>query len=165
MEYLFLDHLFRWLIEGVFLTDGVPQTYLEFRYPTATGTFTHLRISGLTDPEAEGSMSGGALRLLSAMRGEHYERNRACCLEIVGASPLPLLTVPSTPYRVPPSLPRHFVYRGLPLIKSRTVIATFIIHVKSRARRSLFREKSEVGRRSLPLQCRPLGGCSARPGC
>jgi tRNA1(Val) A37 N6-methylase TrmN6 len=53
MEYLFLEHCFRWLVEGGVLLMVVPRERLDSAIPLLAGNFTGLRVYRLTDPEAE----------------------------------------------------------------------------------------------------------------
>jgi tRNA1(Val) A37 N6-methylase TrmN6 len=53
MEYLFIEHTFRWLVEGGVLLMVVPQERLDTAIPLLAGNFTDLQIYRLTDPEAE----------------------------------------------------------------------------------------------------------------
>jgi hypothetical protein len=53
MEYLFLEHTFRWLVEGGVLLMVVPQERLESTISLLAGNFTDLQVYRLTDPEAQ----------------------------------------------------------------------------------------------------------------
>jgi 16S rRNA G1207 methylase RsmC len=77
MEYLFLEHTFRWLVEGGVLLMVVPQERLDSAIPLLAGNFTDLRIFRLTDPEGDGSIRWRSSACGSALRGEHYDRNRS----------------------------------------------------------------------------------------
>ena len=115
MEYLFLEHCFRWLVEGGVLLMGVPQERLDPAIPLLAGNFTGLRVYRLTDPEAERFDQVALFGVRKRMRGEHYERNRSALLEMVWRREMPALTGTEMPYSVPPSSPAPLVYRGLPL--------------------------------------------------
>jgi hypothetical protein len=117
MEYLFLEHCFRWLIEGGVLLMVVPQERLDSAIPLLAGNFTNLRFYRLSDPEAERFDQGALLgqRQRKRMRGEHYDRNRADLVKMVWRRDMPVLTSAESPYSVPPSSPAPLVYRGLPL--------------------------------------------------
>ena len=115
MEYLFLEHTFRWLVEGGVLLMVVPQERLDSAIPLLAGNFTGLRIFQLTDPEAERFDQVALFGVRKRMRGEHYDRNRTSLVEMVWRHPMPVLTGTETAYRVPSSTPAPLVYRGLPL--------------------------------------------------
>jgi tRNA1(Val) A37 N6-methylase TrmN6 len=53
MEYLCLEHTFRWLVERSVLLMVVPQERLEPTIPLLAGNFTDLQVFRLTDPEAQ----------------------------------------------------------------------------------------------------------------
>jgi hypothetical protein len=115
MEYLFLEHTFRWLIEGGVLLMVVPQERLDSAIPLLAGNFTDLRIFRLTDPEAERFDQVALFGVRKRIRGEHYDRNRSQLVEMVWRNPTPVLSGAETPYRVPPAQAVPLVYRGLPL--------------------------------------------------
>jgi tRNA1(Val) A37 N6-methylase TrmN6 len=68
MEYLFLEHTFRWLVEGGVLLMVVLQERLDSAIPLLAGNFTDLRIFRLTDPEAE----RGSIRSRSSACGSAF---------------------------------------------------------------------------------------------
>jgi tRNA1(Val) A37 N6-methylase TrmN6 len=109
MEYLFLEHTFRWLVEGGVLLMVVPQERLDSAIPLLAGNFTDLRIFRLTDPEAERFDQVALFGVRKRMRGEHYDRNHAFLVETVWRQEMPVLTGTETPYRVPPSTPAPLV--------------------------------------------------------
>jgi Uncharacterised methyltransferase family (DUF6094) len=83
MEYLFLEHTFRWLVEGGVLLMAVPQEHLDTAIPLLAGNFTDLQIYRLIDPEAERFAQVALLGVRKRMRGEQYERNRALLVDMV----------------------------------------------------------------------------------
>jgi Uncharacterised methyltransferase family (DUF6094) len=115
MEYLFLEHTFRWLVEGGVLLMVVPQERLDSAIPLLAGNFTDLRIFRLTDPEAKRFDQVALFGVRKRMRGEHYDRNRSQLVEMVWRSPMPVLSGAETTYSVPPAQAAPLVYRGLPL--------------------------------------------------
>jgi 16S rRNA G966 N2-methylase RsmD len=115
MEYLFLEHCFRWLVEGGVLLMVVPQERLDAAIPLLAGNFTGLRVYRLSDPEAARFDQVALFGVRKRMRGEHYERNRTALLEMVWRREMPVLTGAEAPYRVPSSTPVPLAYRGLPL--------------------------------------------------
>ena len=84
MEYLFLDHTFRWLVEDGVLLMVVPQERLDSAIPLLAGNFTDLRIFRLTDPEAERFDQVVLFGVRKRIRGEHYDRNRALLIGLTG---------------------------------------------------------------------------------
>jgi hypothetical protein len=115
MEYFFLEHTFRWLIDGGVLLMVVPQERLDSAIPLLAGNFTGLRIFRLTDPEAERFDQVALFGVRKRIRGEHYDRNRSQLVEMVWRNPMPVLSGAETPYSVPPAQAVPLVYRGLPL--------------------------------------------------
>jgi hypothetical protein len=115
MEYLFLEHCFRWLVEGGVLLMVVPRERLDAAIPLLAGNFTGLRVYRLTDPEAQRFDQVALFGVRKRMRGEHDERNRAALLEMVWRRETPVLTGAETPYKVPSSSTAPLAYRGLPL--------------------------------------------------
>jgi hypothetical protein len=124
MEYLFLEHCFRWLVEGGVLLMVVPQERLDGAIPLLAGNFTGLGVYRLTDPEAERFDQVALFGVRKRMRGDHYERNRTALLEMVWRREMPALTGTETPYKVPSSSPTPLVYRGLPLDAIEDLIPT-----------------------------------------
>jgi hypothetical protein len=156
MEYLFLEHTFRWLIEGGVLLMVVPQKRLDSAIPLLAGNFTDLRIFRLTDPEAERFDQVALFGVRKRMRGEHYDRNRALLVEMVWRQEMPVLTGTETPYRVPPSIPAPLVYRGLPLDLVEDVVLTSSTW-KHVAPFLLPREEVQDGRAITPLHAGHVG--------
>jgi tRNA1(Val) A37 N6-methylase TrmN6 len=126
MEYLFLNHTFRWLVEGGVLLMVVPQERLDSAIPLPAGNFTDLRIFRLTDPEAERFDQVALFGVRKRVRGEQYERNRALLVQMVWRHQMPVLTGTETPYRVPSSIPTPLVYRGLPLDQVEDAALNFV---------------------------------------
>jgi hypothetical protein len=162
MEYLFLEHCFRWLVEGGVLLMVVPQERLDSAIPLLAGNFTGLRVYRLTDPEAERFDQVALFGVRKRMRGEHYERNRTALLEMVWRREIPVLIGTETPYSVPPSSPAPLVYRGLPL----DAIEDLIVASPVWKRVECFlmpREEVRGGRPITPLHAGHVGLlCTAR---
>jgi hypothetical protein len=156
MEYLFLNHTFRWLVEGGVLLMVVPQERLHSAIPLLAGNFTDLRIFRLTDPEAERFDQVVLFGVRKRMRGEHYDRNRALLLETVWRYEMPVLTGTERPYRVPPSTPPPLVYRGLPLDQVEDLVLTSSTW-KQVAPFLLPREEAYGGRPITPLHAGHVG--------
>jgi Uncharacterised methyltransferase family (DUF6094) len=156
MEYLFLEHTFRWLIEGGVLLMVVPQETLDPAIPLLAGNFTDLRIFRLTDPEAERFDQVALFGVRKRMRGEHYDHNRALLVDSVWRDPMPVLTGTETPYRVPPSTPAPLVYWGLPLDQVEDVVLTSSTW-RQVSNFLLPREEVQNGRPITPLHAGHVG--------
>ena len=115
MEFLFLEHTYRWLVEGGVLLMVVPQARLDSSIPLLAENFGDLRVFRLTDPESERFDQVALLGVRKRMRGQDYTRNRAGLHEMVWRRDMPTLQGNEAPYRVPASRSTQLVYRGLPL--------------------------------------------------
>jgi 16S rRNA G966 N2-methylase RsmD len=115
MEFLFLDHTHRWLVEGGVLLMVVPQARLASSIPLLAENFAKLQVFRLTDPESERFDQVALLGVRKRMRGEDYSRNRAVLQEMVWRLDMPTLQGNETPYHVPAFMSTPLVYRGLPL--------------------------------------------------
>jgi hypothetical protein len=123
MEFLFLEHTHRWLVEGGVLLMVVPQARLDSAIPLLAENFADLRVFRLTDPESERFDQVALFGVRKRMRGQDYSRNRAALHEMVWRRDMPTLQGTETPYRVPASAPTRLVYRGLPLDQIEDLIA------------------------------------------
>jgi hypothetical protein len=115
MEFLFLEHTYRWLTEGGILLLVVPQGRLEQSIPLLAENFTGVRVFRLIDPESERFDQVALFGVRKKMRGQEYSRNRAALQEAVWRHDMPTLQGNEPPYQVPPSSAIPLVYRGLPL--------------------------------------------------
>ena len=115
MEFLFLEHTYRWLVEGGVLLMVVPQARLHSSIPLLAENFVDLRVFRLTDPESERFDQVALFGVRKRMRGQDYSRNRAALHEMVWRCDMPTLQGNEKPYRVPTSTSTQLVYRGLPL--------------------------------------------------
>jgi len=115
MEFLFLEHTYRWLVEGGVLLMVVPQSRLDSSIPLLAENFADLRVFRLTDPESERFNQMALFGVRKRMRGQDYSRNRMALREMVWRRDMPTLQGNETPYRVPASRSTQLVYRGLPL--------------------------------------------------
>jgi len=115
MEFLLLEHTYRWLVEGGVLLMVVPQARLDSSIPLLAENFAELRVFRLTDPESERFDQVALFGVRKRMRGQDYSRNRAALHGMVWWRDMPTLQGNETPYRVPPSSSTQIVYRGLPL--------------------------------------------------
>jgi hypothetical protein len=123
MEFLFLEHTHRWLVEGGVLLMVVPQARLDSAIPLLAENFADLRVFRLTDPESQRFDQVALFGVRKRMRGQDYSRNRAALHEMVWRRDMPTLQGTETPYRVPASAPTRLVYRGLPLDQIEDLIA------------------------------------------
>jgi hypothetical protein len=115
MEFLFLEHSYRWLVESGVLLMVVPQSRLESSIPLLAENFADLRVFRLTDPESARRDQVAVFGIRRRMRGQDYSRNRAALHEMIWRRDMPTLQGDETSYRVPPSASTRLVYRGLPL--------------------------------------------------
>ena len=115
MEFLFLEHTYRWLVEGGVLLMVVPQSRLDSSIPLLAENFADLQVFRLTDPESARFDQVALFGVRKRMRGQDYTRNRTALHEMVWRRDMPTLRSNEMPYRVPVSPPTQIVYRGLPL--------------------------------------------------
>jgi hypothetical protein len=115
MEFLFLEHTYRWLVEDGVLLMVVPQARLDSSIPLLAENFADLRVFRLTDPESERFDQVALLGVRKRMRGQDYSRNRAALYGMVWQRDMPTLQGNEKPYQVPTSTSAQLVYRGLPL--------------------------------------------------
>ena len=115
MEFLFLEHTYRWLVEDGVLLMVVPQARLDSSIPLLAENFADLRVYRLTDPESERFDQVALFGVRKRMRGQDYSRNRAALHEMVWRRDMPTVQGNEAPYRVPASRSAQLVYRGLPL--------------------------------------------------
>ncbi|MGC1965448.1 MAG: DUF6094 domain-containing protein, partial [Candidatus Acidiferrales bacterium] len=103
MEFLFLEHTYRWLVEDGVLLMVVPQARLDSSIPLLAEYFADLRVFRLTDPESERFDQVALLGVRKRMRGQDYSRNRAALHGMVWQRDMPTLQGNEKPYRVPTS--------------------------------------------------------------
>jgi hypothetical protein len=115
MEFLFLEHTYRWLVEGGVLLMVLPQARLDHAIPLLAENFAKLQVFRLTDPESARFGQVALFGVRQRMRGQDYNRNRAALHEMVWQRDMPTLQGNETLYRVPASPSTPLVYRGLPL--------------------------------------------------
>ncbi len=156
MEFLFLEHTYRWLVEGGVLLMVVPQERLHSSIPLLAENFKDLRAFRLTDPESERFDQVALFGVRKRIRGQDYSRNRAGLHEMVWRRDMPTLRDNQTPYRVPASAPTRLVYRGLPLDQ----IEDLIVHSSAwKQVKALLLPKEEMagGRPITPLHAGHVG--------
>jgi hypothetical protein len=156
MEFLFLEHTYRWLVEGGVLLMVVPQGQLHSSIPLLAENFVDLRVFRLTDPESERFDQVALFGVRKRMHGQDYSRNRAALHENLWRRDIPTLQGNETPYRVPASTPTRLVYRGLPLDQ----IEDLIVHSSAwKQVEALLLPKEEMagGRPITPLHAGHVG--------
>jgi hypothetical protein len=111
MEFLFLEHTYRWLVEGGVLLMVVPQARLDSSI-------------SLLDPESERFDQVALFGVRKRMRGQDYSRNRAALHEMVWRRDMPTLQGNETPYRVPARPPHGLSIVACLSIRLRTLLST-----------------------------------------
>jgi len=115
MEFLFLEHSYRWLVYGGVLLMVVPHKQLDSCTSLLAANFTSFRVFRLTDPESDRFDQVALFGIRKKMTGEAYHRNRELLVKAIWTNPLPTLTGEEAPYSVPATPPTALIYRGLPL--------------------------------------------------
>lgn len=114
MEFLFLEHTYRWLVVGGLLVFVVPERRLTHCEALLSAHFTDFRIYRLTDPESKRFDQVVLTAVRKPMRGNLYEANRAKLLRTIYNPSHLNLDDEQEPYRLPPTPPAGVAYRGLP---------------------------------------------------
>ena len=115
MEFLFLDHTYRWLVIGGVLVFVIPENRLTTCIPLLAGNFTDFRLFRLDDPESLRFNQVVLTAVRKPMRGQLMEANRAALQRLVFNQPYRSLDEEQEPYLIPPTPPAAVAYRGLPL--------------------------------------------------
>ncbi len=115
MEYLFLEHTYRWLVYGGVLLMVVPQERLNACAQLLAANFTSFNVFRLTDPESDRFDQVAFIGVRKKITGEAYYRNQESLVKAIWRNPLPNLTGEEQSYDIPASRPTGVVYRGLPL--------------------------------------------------
>ena len=116
MEYLFLEHTYRWLAVGGVLLLVIPLDRLSACVQLLAAHFTDLRTFRLTDPESVRFKQIAVLGIRKPVRGSMLETNRTALQQIVyGRRPFLSLDDEGALYSVPGTPAAALVYRGLPL--------------------------------------------------
>jgi hypothetical protein len=156
MEFRFLEHTYRWLVEGGVLLMVVPQARLDPSISLLAENFVDLRVFRLTDPESERFDQVALFAVRKRMRGQDYSRNRAALHEMVWRRDMPTLQGSETPYRVPVSASTHLVYRGLPLDQIEDLVVSSSVWKQVEAL-LLPKEEMAGGRPITPLHAGHVG--------
>ena len=150
MEYLFLEHTYRWLVYGGVLLMVVPHKQLDGCASLLAANFTSFRIFRLTDPEADRFDQVAFVGIRKKMTGEAYQRNRELLVKAIWANPLPSLTGEEAPLHVPATERAALNYRGLPLDQ----LEDLLVHSSSWKKVEAFllpKEEMPGGRPLTPL--------------
>jgi hypothetical protein len=115
MEFLFLDHTFRWLIQGGVLLLVVQQQQLLSCASLLSAHFDSFQVLRLTDPESERFDQVALFAVRRRINPAAHEGNRRALFQAIQRRPLPPLTGNEPKYLIPPSPATRFVYCGLPL--------------------------------------------------
>jgi predicted RNA methylase len=150
MEFLFLQHTCRWLVQGGVLVLVVPHGRLGDCEALLAEAFTSFRVYRLSDPESERFDQVALLAVRARVKSTAYEANRQSLIQAMWKQPLPVLTGDETPLDVPPSPPAELVYRGLPLDALEDAVMRSAAWNKVRSS-LLPKEDVEVGRPITPL--------------
>ena len=115
MEFLFLEHTYRWLVSGGILLFVVPENRLSVCIPLLAGNFTRFRLFRLDHPESRRFNQVVLTAVRKPFRGHLFEANRSSLQRLVFSQPYQNLEDEQEPYLIPPSPPAAVSYRGLPL--------------------------------------------------
>ncbi len=118
MEYLFLEHTFRWLMKRGVLLMVIPSAAIEPCAAILAHHFRDLRVYRLQDPEAEKYDQVAIFGVYDRVSGDQADRMKRWLRYDCTYRPdkLPVLQATDVPlYTVPPSPRASIVYRGLPL--------------------------------------------------
>ena len=116
MEYLFLEHTYRWLVLGGVLLLVIPFDRLAACEELLAANFTDLRVFRLDDPESVRFKQVAVAGARKQVRGSMLEMNRTVLQQTVnGRRPLLNLEEVQVVYPVPSSPKAALIYRGLPL--------------------------------------------------
>ena len=115
MEFLFLEHTYRWLVTGGVLIFVIPENRLTTCIPLLAGNFTDFRLFRLEDPESRHFNQIVLTAVRKPFRGHVMEANRVVLQRLLYSQPYMSLEDEHEPYLVPPTVAASVAYRGLPL--------------------------------------------------
>lgn len=156
MEVLFLDHTFRWLIQGGVLLMVIQQRQLLACSSLLSAHFGNFQVLRLTDPEAERFEQVALFGVRKRISAAAYEGNRRALEETIHQTPLPPLTGNEPKYLIPPSPATQFIYRGLPLDR----LEDLVLHSAAWKRIESFllpKEEASSGQPITPLHAGHVG--------
>ncbi len=122
MEFLFLEHTYRWLVPGGVLLMVIPHKQLDTCASLLAANFTSFRVFRLSDPESQRFDQVALIGVRKKMSGEAYHRNRGLLVQAIWKHRLAILTGEETPYSIPPTPLTALTYRGLPLDQLEDVV-------------------------------------------
>ena len=150
MEFLFLEHTYRWLVAGGVLLMVVQHKQVQSCVQLLAAHFQAFRVFRLTDPEAERFDQVALFGIRKRISGAAYEANRQALLDAVWRYPLPTVTGEEPRYVVPPTPAAQMTYRGLPLDQLED-LATASSAWKKVLPFLLPKEETAVGQPIIPL--------------
>jgi Uncharacterised methyltransferase family (DUF6094) len=116
MEYLFLEHTYRWLVLGGVLLLVIPFDRLSACEELLAANFTDLRVFRLNDLEAVRFKQIAVVGIRKQVRGSALELNRTALHQtVITRKALLNLDEEQAVYSIPGSPKATLVYRGLPL--------------------------------------------------
>ena len=115
MEFLFLDHTYRWLVVDGILVFVIPENRLATCIPLLAANFTDFRLFRLDGPESLRFNQVVLTAVRKPLRGQQMEANRAMLQRLVFNQPYRSLDEEQEPYLIPPTPAAAVAYRGLPL--------------------------------------------------
>lgn len=116
MEYLFMEHTYRWLRPNGVLVFVIPEERMISCVEVLATHFADVRAFRMADPESVRFNQIVIFGVRKQQRGANVENNQFALRRIArGVTPIPTLDGTEPPYLVPPSGPAQLIYRGLPL--------------------------------------------------
>lgn len=156
MEFLFLEHTYRWLVPGGVLLMVVQHKQLEPCISLLAAHFGWFRILRLTDPESDRFDQVALFAVRKRITAAAHETNRKALIEAIWKKPLPELKGNEPAYRIPPSAPATLSYSGLPLDQLEDAVRQSAAWRKV-ASCLLAKEEVSVGRPITPLHACHVG--------
>ena len=150
MEFLFLEHTYRWLVPGGVLLIVVQHKQVQSFVQLLAAQFHAFQAFRLTDPESDRFDQVALFGIRKRITNASYEANRKALLDAVWRNPLPALTGEEPCYAVPPTPAAQLSYRGLPLDRLED-LATDSSAWKKVISFLLPKEETAVGRPIIPL--------------
>lgn len=115
MEYLFLNHTYRWLVQGGLLVFVIQHKQIQTCVQLLSAHFGWFQVLRLTDPESVRFDQIVLIGVRKRIPADAQERNQTALDEAIYRDPLPVLTGNEPKYAIPATPPTALTYRGLPL--------------------------------------------------
>jgi len=116
MEYLSLDHTYRWLMVGGLLVLVIPFDRLHACASLLAANFTEIAVFQLTDPESVRFKQIAVTAVRKPVRGYALEMNRTLLQQtIYGHRPMSNLDEENKPYSLPGTPAATLIHKGFPL--------------------------------------------------